>query len=456
MCDEDAESSEEHALHRETTWPWPFVCVPLRSEGCRIGVLGVDGWSHVPLGRIEETHPETAVVNFLQRTGALLASALHIKRRSKALAALDNVFHSIDSTTEGVLEAFMVLLRETILFCTRIKVLEIRSSTPGVVYRRGGWKQVVSQQQDRDNGRGMTAPPWVLDIETATRDESLCIPPHEAERLRQLKNSSNMSASSLEWGPAPLQREVHSVAIHWPQSTSGLLASKLASKPADIIARFERIAAKPELSRPSNDGCFLVIVARALPGGPEDCAEQGDVTLVSDMCRRLNAGFTAMAGRLQQGFTRTNALARIAGAHRHFADGLIRQHTTIRSRLGLSASPSRKMRLSAVNTGAGSPALPPAGPRPRGDAQGSKSSLPLSRVTPPPGGRMTPPVALRNGTCGVSVHHKYDASMTKLPADKEQRSMVERNKVSFRSRQILRVQRTSREAWPMQHKLGLL
>eukprot|EP00752_Nemacystus_decipiens_P007665 g6853.t1 len=53
-----------------------------RGEGNRVGVLGVDGWSDVELGRPEEVHPEKAVVNFLREAGSLLANALYTERRS--------------------------------------------------------------------------------------------------------------------------------------------------------------------------------------------------------------------------------------------------------------------------------------------------------------------------------------------------------------------------------------
>ncbi|CAN0114560.1 unnamed protein product, partial [Ectocarpus sp. 8 AP-2014] len=82
--DEDIRASD----HSSKAWPWPFVCAPLRSAGNRVGVLGVDGWSDVELGRPDEVHPEKAVVKFIHEAANLLAGALYTERRNRGLSAM--------------------------------------------------------------------------------------------------------------------------------------------------------------------------------------------------------------------------------------------------------------------------------------------------------------------------------------------------------------------------------
>ncbi|CAN0578510.1 unnamed protein product, partial [Ectocarpus sp. 12 AP-2014] len=97
-CLDDPDGEIRVIQHREGTarasdrsskaWPWPFVCAPLRSAGNRIGVLGVDGWSDVELGRPDEVHPEKSVVKFIREAASLLAGALYTERRNRGLSAL--------------------------------------------------------------------------------------------------------------------------------------------------------------------------------------------------------------------------------------------------------------------------------------------------------------------------------------------------------------------------------
>jgi hypothetical protein len=49
-----------------TSWS-PFVCVPVHAQGSPLGVLCIDSWDSVPLGRPNsEVHPAVPVLSFLQ------------------------------------------------------------------------------------------------------------------------------------------------------------------------------------------------------------------------------------------------------------------------------------------------------------------------------------------------------------------------------------------------------
>jgi hypothetical protein len=62
-----------------TSWS-PFVCVPVHAHGSPLGVLCIDSWDRVPLGRPEsELHPAVPVLSFLQevRCSAAVTSCVH-------------------------------------------------------------------------------------------------------------------------------------------------------------------------------------------------------------------------------------------------------------------------------------------------------------------------------------------------------------------------------------------
>lgn len=324
------------------SWPWPFVCVPLRSAGNRVGVLGVDGWTDVPLGRPEETHPEPAVVHFLKQTGGLLATALYTERRNKGLAALGATVRGKDTTEDSALEALIVLLRETVTFRRRVDVLEIRAAEPGAVYCRGTWgdlEDARSAGTSSEDRRHRQAPARVFEVGDAPRVQELCVTRSQLKRLGKRRGTPSPpehQESTLVKDLTPYQREMHFIARDGPDSTNGLQATALVTRRGEIVGRFQRLAIRPGGSRPSADGWYLVRVARALPEAPPtrgggfranvapnatargtvgDVAasnmEDGDVSLLSEMCRRLEVGFMVIATREQRALVRIKALDRV-------------------------------------------------------------------------------------------------------------------------------------------------
>lgn len=344
-------------------WPWPFVCAPLRSAGNRVGVLGVDGWSGVELGRPEEVHPEKAVVNFLREVGSLLADALYTERRNKGLSALGKTLRGHDTTQNGALETLIMLLRETVTFRTRIDVLETRAAEPGAMYCRGTWESTPydeGKQQGR-NVRQWQSPARVFDVSLAPRVEELCITPAQFKRL----GNQNHRGGIARGGPLspqtqkqqslllkeidPYQREMHLIARDGPGATSGLQARALStpSRRGEVVGRFQRLLVRAGGGRPSADGWFLVRVARALPEDsprepyekrkknlrPKNAAaartenaanssaassEEGDIWLLSEMCRKLDVGFMAIASRQQRAAVRLKAMDRVLNCCKGF------------------------------------------------------------------------------------------------------------------------------------------
>lgn len=360
---DDSSSNDDKDVHGCSSrdnklWPWPFLCAPLRSAGNRVGVLGVDGWSDVQLGRPEEVHPEKAVVNFLRETGSLLANALYMERRDRGLSALGKTLRGQDTTQNGALEALILLLRETVTFRTCIDVLETRAADPGAFFFRGTWED--SPQPNRQEGgqgrrQGQT-PARVFGVSVAPRVEELCL---TSAQLKQLSNShktdddggggrvspQKKQQSLLLKEITPYQREMYLIARDGPGAKNGLHARALTttSRRGEIVGRFQRLFVRAGGGRPSADGWFLVRVGRALPEhAPQEpsvskstkakpqlaasrepnastgSSEDGDVYLLSEMCRKLEVGFMAIASREQRALSRVKALDRVLNCCKGF------------------------------------------------------------------------------------------------------------------------------------------
>lgn len=332
-----------------SSWPWPFVCVPLRCGGNKIGVLGIDGWGKVKLGRIEERHPEKPVVRFLKEVGAMLATAHYTERRNRSLSTLGALFLGEHTSEKSAIETLIVLLREAITFRRRIDVLEMRAAEPGTVYYRGTWCEYDCVTEDRRGpavGDGSGSVTDGLQYETrstpvkifetgddAPREEQLCVTPSQVSELskrRAESTRSNASAREL----SKYQEEVHLILRDGPNASSGLQATELDSRPGEIVCRFQRLTVRPGAGRPRADGWYLVRIARTLPQvlptkqgrGHQACtnaarntkshksrndAEIGDLTLLSDMCRQVEVGLMAIAGREQRAGVRLKALDRV-------------------------------------------------------------------------------------------------------------------------------------------------
>ena len=342
-------------------WPWPFVCAPLRSAGNRVGVLGVDGWSGVQLGRPEEVHPEKAVVDFLREAGGLLADALYAERRNKGLSALGKTLRGQDVTQNGALETVIMLLRETVTFRTRIDVLETRAADPGAMYCRGTWEGAPREERKRPGQKGRRqSPPRLFDLSSAPRVEELCMTPAHFERLNDqnfrgggassgpLSPQKRKQQSLLQQETTPYQREMHLIARDGPGASSGLQARALStsSPHGEIVGRFQRLLVRAGGGRPSADGWFLIRVARALPedgvqepsekrkkkwrpnaaaprggnsvGTSAGSSEDGDIWLLSEMCRKLDVGFMAIASRQQRAAVRLKAMDRVLNCCKGF------------------------------------------------------------------------------------------------------------------------------------------
>lgn len=334
----DGKSADEDRKHQ--SWPWPFVCVPLRSAGNRIGVLGIDGWHDVRLSRPEETNPEKAVLVFLKDVGVLLATALYTELRSRGLSTLEQTVRGKDTTENSALEALIVLLRETITFRRRVDVLETRVAEPGAVCCRGTWDSSMRHGQlgSQEEKHRQLESVRVFELGVPPRMEELCITPEQLKGLgtrRKVHLSSKKKYQSLVKETTPYQKEFHSIIRDGPGSASEFKAKALTTRHGEIVGRFQRLMIRPGGSRPSADGWYLIRVSRMLPPpsrkdegtGPrtkmnsssDDKSvilltrnrEEGDISLLSEMCRKLEIGFMAIASGEQRALTRLRALDRV-------------------------------------------------------------------------------------------------------------------------------------------------
>lgn len=340
----------ESGKHEES-WPWPFVCVPLRGGSNRVGVLGVDGWSGVQLGHPQGVHPEKAVFAFLEEAGSLLAAALYNERRNRGLSIVGKAVRGKDATQTSSLEALIVLLRESVTFRRRVDILETRAAEPGAVYCLGFWDSSVDRESLGEDGargprnsRERKNPVRVFGVGLAPRVTELCITPAQLNRVSARRGgppSPTKQRSLLLKEITPYQREIHCIAKYGAALATGLQATTLSTRPGEIIGRFQRLLVRPGGGRPSADGWYLVRVARALPDArmvtnkqssrtepkkgvtssttatsgsstrTASKSEDGDVSLLSELCRRLEVGFMAIASRQQRALLRTKALDRV-------------------------------------------------------------------------------------------------------------------------------------------------
>ncbi|CAM9411475.1 unnamed protein product, partial [Laminaria digitata] len=372
----------------EESWPWPFVCVPLRGGGSnRVGVLGVDGWSGVQLENPQGVHPEKAVFGFLEEAGSLLAAALYKEKRNRGLSIVGKAVRGKDATQISSLEALIVLLRETVTFRRRVDVLETRAAEPGAVYCLGNWESSARREDLGDGGgRGSRNrrqkpnqnPVRVFGEGLAPRVPELCITPAQLNRVSARRGEppappSTKQRSLLLKELTPYQREIHCIAKYGAGLATGLQATTLSTRPGEVVGRFQRLLVRPGGGRPSADGWYLVRVARTLPETTPQVkqkqrdssssstefskkgvtstttaatsgsssnrtavkSEDGDVSLLSELCRRLEVGFMAIASRQQRALLRTKALDRVLACCEGFPGAL----TTTMMMVSSSSSP---------------------------------------------------------------------------------------------------------------------
>lgn len=383
VSDKDGVVNENSNKH-ELSWPWPFVCVPLRSGSNRVGVLGVDGWNGVQIGNPQGIHPEKAVFGFLEEAGGLLAAALYNERRNKALHIIGKTVRDKDATHISSLEALIVLLRETVTFRRRVDIFETRAAEPGVVYCLGTWESSEQHRQDFgyekrnnreqnpvrvekktvrvENPAQVQNPIRVFGTGLAPRVTDLCITPAQLDRLTARRGgppSPTKQRSLPVKEVTSYQREIHSIAKHGAGLANGMQATTVSTRPGEIVGRLQRLSVRSGGGRPSADGWYLVRVARDLPEPPsvkQSCStqpvnkrsgtalqvktasdstepgkgatatattsggsstrtagksEDGDVSLLSELCRKLEVGFMAIASRQQRTQLREKALDRV-------------------------------------------------------------------------------------------------------------------------------------------------
>lgn len=438
--------------------PRPFACVPLRCGGNRVGVLGVDGWSGARIGLEEDYRPEGAILAFLKSAGTLLASVHYEERRRRAIFALDAALRTKDATEEGAFEALIVLLGEAVMFRKRIDILESRASEPWALYRRARWVRRTMDSNSSANGRHIEDeclddsfeyqeqfPVQYFEATAAPREEELCITPAQYMELAGRRAPVLSPREPFSGGVTTgYQQEIHQLVLDGSNSVTGSHAKALGSRPGEIVSRFQRFVARSGSYRPSSDGWYLVRIARDLPelagyaptasaevgatqkGGV--LSEEGDISLLSDMSKKLEAGLMVLANREQGVRTRAKALGRVEACCKEVSVGALQG-----KRVGLgprryipSVSGVTSFRQWPAAPGCsngdgtfGIPGLTPSGFElaPRPSAAEATSAILEGRtlmfsepLTPPipaetPDGRKGTLVALRDGRLGVLVQH---------------------------------------------------
>ncbi|CAM9405552.1 unnamed protein product, partial [Choristocarpus tenellus] len=340
----------------DDSWPWPYVCVPIRFGSNRLGVLGVDGWGNIGLDDpVTGSHPERPVLQFLEEVGEVLGKAIFAERRERAKGTLSAVLSGRDATNDGVIETLVVLLREVITFCTEVHILETHSREPGTVFSRAEWKAAISTN-DGDMAESIRREDGVFEGPELPRDESLSVFPDQVSHLYNEGKHSSTNIVIKGLGMTPIeeslmtklttyQREVHHIAKGELRAVGrGYVATTLVSRPWEIIGRLQRLTPRKGGGRPASDGCYLVRVVRNLPdahpkrnlvrggrapgtpsvagGGKSNrkIVEGEDVGLVSELCSQLEIGFMRIAGCEQRTEIRRKAIGEITTCCQDFAD----------------------------------------------------------------------------------------------------------------------------------------
>lgn len=440
------------------SWPWPFVCVPLRSASNRVGVLGIDGWARVHLERPEDTLPEKSAVSFLRQAGAFLARAMYMERRSKCLLALESMLRSKEATEESAFEAMTVFIQEVITFRRRVDVFETRSEEPGAVYLRGTWECFPSETGASCNEASHREPfARVFEKSKAPKVEELCITPMQLEQLQQLEEdvlSSTASTASKQHQSlasekiTPYHREIYTIIRDGPISMVGLRATALATRPGEIVGCLKRLSVRTNGTRPSANGWYLVRVFRALPEAPQQghnkgvrsksemasstalTSEEGDISLLSEMCQRLEVSLMAIATREKKALVRKKALDRVLACCRGFSLGYpVKTSLAIRhdeTECGQDPVASNWMRVVTNSTPRYSEVTTPLKSVVLGTSRSGRGEMFCLPLLPPlvaetPDGRRGTLVALKDGKLGVLVHQgDRRVAVVALPGGKQQ------------------------------------
>lgn len=426
---------------RYESWPWPFVCVPLRSASNRVGVLGIDGWVRVHLERPEDTLPEKSAVSFLRQAGALLARAMYMERRSKCLLALESMLRSKEATEESAFEAMIVFILEAITFRRRVDVFETRSEEPGAVYLRGTWECFPSETWTSCKETSHREPlARVFEKSKALKVEELCITPTQLEQLHKgeegVLSSTSSTATNQHQSLAsekitPYHREIYGIIRDGPISKVGLRATALATRPGEIVGCLKRLSVRTNGSRPSANGWYLVRVFRALPEAPQQgqnkgarsktnvasstalTSEEGDISLLSEMCQRLEVSLMAIATREKKALVRKKALDRVLACCRGFSLGYpVKTSPAIKNdetECGQDLVVSSWMRVVTNSTPRSSEVTTPLKSVALGTSRSGRGEMFCVPILPPivaetPDGRRGTLVALKDGKLGVLVH----------------------------------------------------
>ncbi|GMI45359.1 hypothetical protein TrCOL_g8772 [Triparma columacea] len=105
---------------------WPFLGVPMINKDCSVGVIGVDGWEFVGKGRADGDKVEEGVLDFLQKVGVDMGTAIDRKRKLSALGELEGVVDNIFVTAEDVYIETLKVIANNVLTSSSAEVWRLR------------------------------------------------------------------------------------------------------------------------------------------------------------------------------------------------------------------------------------------------------------------------------------------------------------------------------------------
>lgn len=297
----------------------------------------------------------------------------------------------------------------------------------------------------------------VFEKSNAPRVEELCVTPTQLEQLHNREEGVLSSAGSTATKQhqslasekiTPYHREIYSIIRDGPISKVGSRATALATRPGEIVGCLKRLSVRTNDSRPSANGWYLLRVFRALPEAPwqgqtkgvrskskmvssmAPTSEDGDISLLSEMCRRLEVSLMAIATREKKALVRTKALDRVLVCCRGFSLSYpVKTSPAIRideTKSGRDPVVSSWTRVVANCTPRSSEVTTPLKSVALGTSRAGRGEMFSLPIVPPivaetPDGRRGTLVALKGGSLGVLVYQgDKRVAVVGLPGGKQQ------------------------------------
>jgi hypothetical protein len=129
-CDASSAAPAKSNLHFVGNGPHQgtYMCSPVRYGGIRVGVLGIDGFQHVPQAFETEVQPNKEMVGFCERLGKVIGERLVQKRFASALEEVTKFRENVKLTAYQARHYTLKKMHQTITFAESIDIVSVASN----------------------------------------------------------------------------------------------------------------------------------------------------------------------------------------------------------------------------------------------------------------------------------------------------------------------------------------